>query len=157
MDVPELHSHRSHRSNIPNDQFPIDSCCADLGDRHALPFVGSYARDSVLVYTEQRGSPLRAPASTTGARKTPRTCVLERVKGRVVQPPRSNRAKSGRSETGFRSGRVVETSDDPPSIVASREDTRLAIMTSSDDGALGGPNEGDERKSDHPDGTNPRP
>ena len=146
VNVPELR-HRSHRSNVPNHQLPTDSGCTDLGDRPALPFVGSYTRDTVLVHSEQLGFSLRAPASTTGARTTPRICVLERVKGRVVQPPGSNRTKPGRSESGFRSGRVVETSDEPLSTFVSREDIRLAMVTSSDDGVLGGPNEEEERSS----------
>ena len=56
----------------------------------------------------------------------------------------------------FRSGRVVETSDESPSIFVSREDVRLAIMISGEDVILGSPNEGDERKSGHPDGADHR-
>ena len=60
-------SHRSHRSNVPNHQLPIDSGRTDLGDRPALLFVGSHVRDSVLVDRKQLGFSLRVPTPTTGA------------------------------------------------------------------------------------------
>ena len=82
--------------------------------------------------------------------------ILERVEGRAVQSPGSDRAKPGRSESGLRSGRVVGTPNEPPSAFVSREGVRLEIMTSSNDGVPRGPNEGDERKSGHPVGTNHR-
>ena len=86
---------------------------------------------------------MRASTSTTGARKTPGIRVLERVEGRAVLPPGSNWTKSGMGESRFRSRRAVERS----STFASREDMRPAIVTSSDDGVLGGPNEEEERSS----------
>ena len=155
VNVPNLQSHCSHRSEVPNDQLPIDSGRADLGDRPALPFVRSHTRDSVLVGREQLRFPLRASISTTRARETPGIRVFERIEGCAVQSPGSNRTELGRVDSGFLGGRVVETSNEPPFIFVSREDVRLAIMTSSDDGVIGGPNKGDERKSGHPDGPDP--
>ena len=153
MNVPRLHSHRSHRSKVPNDQLPIDFGCADLGDCLALPFVGSHARDRALVDCKQLGFSLRAPTSTTGAGEPPRIRVLERVKGRTIQPPGPNRDKLGRSENRFRNGRAIKNPDEPPSAFVPTEDVRRAIMASSNSGVLGGSNGGDERKRSHPDGT----
>jgi len=105
------------------------------------------------MYRKQLRFSLRA-STTTGARDTPGIRILKGVEGRAVQPPGSARAESGRSESGFWGRRIVEASDELPSTFVSREDVGLAIMTSSDDGVLGGPYEGDERESGHSDGTN---
>ena len=113
------------------------------------PFVGSLARDHAPVGRKQLGFSSRTSIPATGARETPGIRVLGPVKGHAVQPPVFKWAKSGRSEGRFRSGRVVETSNEPSSTVVSREDTWLAIVISSDDGVLRGPNEDDWRKSGH--------
>jgi len=105
------------------------------------------------MHRKQFGFSLRA-STTTGARDTPRICILKGVKGRAVQPPRSTRAESRRSESGFWGRCIVEASNELPSTVVSREDIGLTIMASSDDSVLGGPHEGDERESGHSDGTN---
>ena len=149
-------SHRSHRSNIPNDRLPVNSGRAGRGDCPTLPFVGSHARDRVLVYSKRLGFSLKAPTPIIGAREDPGIRILGRVKGYTVQPPGSNQAKSGRSESRFRRGRFVETSDEPLSTLVSRQDKRLATMTSSDDGVFGGLDEGGRRKCAHPDGTSCR-
>ena len=125
VNVPRPQPPQSPRSNVPSHQPPTDSGRIDLDDRPALPFVGSRVRDSVLVGRKQLGFSLRASTLTAGVRETPGIRVFERVKCRAVQPPGSNRAKSGRSESRFRSGRFVETSG----------------------GALGGPNEEEEWSS----------
>ena len=135
VNVPKLHSHRSHRSKVPNDQLPVDSGCVDPGDCLALPFVGSHVRDRALVDRKQAGFSLRAPTSTIGARETPRIRILERVRGRAIQFPGPNRDKSGRSENRFRSGRAVEIPDEPPSTFVPIEDVRPTIMASSDSGS----------------------
>ena len=122
----------------------------DPGDRPTLPFIVSHACDRVLVDRKQFGFSSRTSTPTIGARETPGTRVLERAKGRAAQPSGSNRAKSGRGESGFRSGRVVETSDEPPSTFVPRGDIGLAIMIINDDGVLRGLNEGEERKGHHP-------
>ena len=49
---------------------PTDSGRTDLGDRPALPFVGSRACDSVLIDRKQLGFSLRVSAPTTGAWET---------------------------------------------------------------------------------------
>ena len=154
MSAPKLRGQRSHSSNVPNDQLPVNTSCTDLCDPPTLPFVGSYARDGVLVYCKQLGLSLRASTTSTGALDTPGICILERIKGRAIQPPRSTRAESGRTESGFWSGSIVETSDELPSTFVSGEDIRLAVMASSDDSILGGPNEGDKGESGHSDGAN---
>ena len=135
-------SHRSRRSNIPNDRLPVNSGRAGRGDCPTLPFVGSHARDRVLVYSKRLGFSLEAPTPIIGAREDPGIRVLGRVKGHTVQPPGSNQTKSGGSESRFLRGSLVETSDKPLSTLVSGEDKRLATMTSSDDGVFEGLNEG---------------
>ena len=154
MGAPKLHSHGSHGPSIPNDQLPVNSGRTDLGDRPTLPFVRSNARDGVLMYGEQLRLSLRTSTASTGARDTPGIRVPKGVKGRAVQFSGSTRTESGRTERGFWSGRIVETSDEPPSTFVSGEDIRLAIVASSNDRVFGGPDEGDERESGHSDGTN---
>ena len=65
-------------------------------------------------------------------------------------------AASRRSESELRSGRLAKTPNEPPSTFISREGVRLGIMTSGNDGVPRDPNEGEKRKSGHPDGTSRR-
>ena len=154
MGTPKLRSQCSNSSNVPNDQLPVYTSRSHFTDCPTPPLVRPHARDSVLMYREKLGFSLRASTASAAARDTPGISVLEGIKSRAVQLPGSTRAESGRGKGRFGSRRVVETSDEPPSTLVSGKDVRLAIMTSSDDGVLGGPHEGDERESGHPDGTN---
>ena len=152
INASKLSSQRSHGPDIPNDQLPVNSGRTDPSNRPTLPFVGSDARDSVLMNGEQLRFSLRASTGTkTG--ETPRIRILEGVKGRAVQPPWSTGAEFGRTEGGLRSRCVVEASGKPPSAFVSGEHVGLAIVTSCDDSVLGRPYEGDERESVHSDGT----
>lgn len=153
MSAPKLCGQRSNRPNIPNNQLPIHARRSDFTDRPARPLVRPHARDGVLMHRKQLGFSLRTPATSTRARDTPGIGVLEGVKSRTVQPPRPTRAEPGRTESGFGSGCVVEASDELPSTFVPGENVRLAIVTSGDDGVLGGPHEGDERESEYSDGT----
>lgn len=149
MGAPKLGGERTHCSNVPNDQLPVNTGRTNLGNCPTLPFVRSHARDSVLVYGEQFRFSLRACGATTG--DAPGICILEGIKSRAIQPPWSTRTEPGGGESGFRSRCVVETSDKLPSSFISGEDIRLAIVTCGDNGILGRPNKCNERKSSHSD------
>jgi len=84
MSAPKLCSQRGNRSNVPNNQFPINAGRSDLIDRPARSLVRPHARDGVLMHRKQLGFSLRTPTTCTGARDTPRICVLKGVKGRAV-------------------------------------------------------------------------
>ena len=157
MGTPKFRGQRSNSPNVPNDQLPINASRSNLADGSTLPFIMPHARNSVLMHREQLGFPLRTSTATTDAGDTPGIRVLKRVKGRTVQPPRSTRTESGRTESGFRSRRIIQTANELPSTFVSGEDVRLAIMTGGDDSILGGPYEGNERERGHSDGTNDRP
>ena len=150
----DVENSSSHRSRVPSHRLPVEYGSTDLGDNPIQPSVRSRVRDRVLVDLRQLGFSLTTFTSPAGARESRKIRVLERVKGRAVQPPASDRDKLEWGEGKFRSGRVIETADESPSTFASREDVRLEIMASSDDGVPGGLNEGDERKSGHPNCTN---
>ena len=156
MGAPKLRGQCSNSSDIPNDQLPVHAGRSDLVDCPTLSLVRPHARDGVLMHCKQLGFSLRASTTTTGARNTPRICVLEGVEGRAIQPPRSTGAESGRTKGGLGSGRVVEASNELPSTFVSGEDVWLAIVTSSDDGILGGPYKSDEGESRDSDGTDCR-
>ena len=153
MSAPKLRGQRGNRPDVPNNQLPIHPCRSDFIDRPVRSLVRPHARDGVLVHRKQLRFSLRTPTTGPGAGDTPRICVLEGIKGCAVQLPRPTRAEFGRTKSGFGSRCVVEASDQLPSTFVSGEDVRLAIVTSSNDGVLGGPYEGDERESGYSDRT----
>ena len=156
MGTPKLRGQCRDSPDVPNDQLPVHTGRSDLTNCPSLSLVRPHARDGVLMHRKQLGFSLRTSTTSTCTRHTPGIGVLKGVEGRTVQPPRSARAEPGRTESRFRSRRVVETSDELPSTFVSGEDVGLAIMTSSDDGILRGPYESDEREGGYSDCTDCR-
>lgn len=136
-----------HVAHIPYHQLPIYTRSADLRHISALRLIRANISDGVLVNRHEFGPRVRLTADRRAL--TARISVTERVECCTVE---SSRAYSKLRRPGRLGGRgVIETAYYLPPCLRSREQDRLAVMTSRNDGIFSGPGQTDKGKGGDPD------